>query len=293
MAFRIGTGSWADPEYKPLLPAPTGALASERLRAYAAHFNHAEVNATAYRTPSPQQVQSWIDQTPSEFTFSVKLHQRFSQNPARAATDDNLIRRTRESIAPLTEAGRFTCFLLVLPATFAPGKHALEELTALRDSLAPHPIAVELRHRGWVSDEAREQTIAFFRTQALVWVAVDMPQLEHSTLMPPVDVVTHPEFAYLRCHGRNALWPEMKSAEEKHRYAYSDSEHNELAGRARTLGRHAGTVHVIANNHAEDYAPRTALALQKLLQPHSSADDPVGREEPPSQSTQRSRRSRR
>ena len=266
MVFRIGTGSWADPEYKTLLTAP-GVPPGDRLQAYAAHFNHVEVNATAYRTPPAKQVDAWVRATPGDFTFSVKLHQRCSQSPERAADDEGLVRRIRESIRPLVEAGRFTCFLLVLPATFRPGKHQLEELTPLGERLAPHPIAVELRHREWVTPEQRSLTLAFFRTRGLVWVAVDMPQLEESTLLPPVDEVSHPELAYLRCHGRNAKWPEVKSAAEKHRHDYTAPELAELAARAQTLSRSARVVHVIANNHAADFAPKAALALRRQLIP--------------------------
>lgn len=265
MNFRIGTGSWADPEYKTLLPAPSGALASDRLRAYAAQFNHAEINATAYRTPPPKQAQVWVNQTPDGFTFSVKLHQRFSQSPVPAAEDDVLIRRTRESVQPLVEAGRFTCFLLVLPASFSPGKHSIDELAILAERLAPLPVAVELRHRSWVTSDQREDTLAAFRKRALVWISVDMPQLDGSTLMPPVDVATRSDFAYLRCHGRNPRWPELKTAAEKHDYLYPDDELAQLAERARTLAQEAKSVLVIANNHAHDYAPRAALGLRTLL----------------------------
>ena len=45
MSFHIGTGSWADTAYQKLLVAP-GVQAKERLRAYAAWFDHVEVNAS-------------------------------------------------------------------------------------------------------------------------------------------------------------------------------------------------------------------------------------------------------
>lgn len=263
--FRIGTGSWADPEYKALLPPRAGVPAGDRLQAYATHFNHVEVNASTYRTPSPRQTQAWVDQTPDGFSFSVKLHQRFSQSVVRAAGDDVLIRRTRESVQPLVEAGRFTCFLLVLPASFSPAKHSVDELAVLVGRLAPLPVAVELRHHDWVAPEQRERTLAAFKERALVWVAVDMPRIKGATLMPPIDVATRPDFAYLRCHGRNPRWPELKSASEKHDHAYSDSELQDIAARARSLGRSAKVVHVIANNHAHDFAPQAALRLKALL----------------------------
>jgi uncharacterized protein YecE (DUF72 family) len=83
--------------------------------------------------------------------------------------------------------------------------------------------------------------------------------------MPPLDEVTQPQLAHLRLHGRNPRWPELKTAEEKHRYDYNDPELHEIAARARTLAAKAQEVHVVANNHASDFAPKAALALRRIL----------------------------
>jgi uncharacterized protein YecE (DUF72 family) len=66
-------------------------------------------------------------------------------------------------------------------------------------------------------------------------------------------------------HGRNPHYLEAKSAADRHVYAYNDAELAEIADRVRTLGERARHVHVIANNHARDFAPKTALALKRLL----------------------------
>ncbi|HEX2099764.1 MAG TPA: DUF72 domain-containing protein, partial [Candidatus Synoicihabitans sp.] len=122
MRYHLGIGSWADPEYKKLLVAP-GVPAKERLRAYAAWFDHVELNLTFYRVPSAKQAAEWVAQTPEGFTFDFKLHQLFSQSPSRARTDEALITSTIEGARPLIEARRLGCFLLVLPPSFKPSKH--------------------------------------------------------------------------------------------------------------------------------------------------------------------------
>ena len=90
MAFYIGTGSWADPEYKKLLVAP-GVPAKERLKAYAAWFDHVEVNSSYHHIPSAKQVAGWIEQTPAGFTFDLKLHEFFCQDPQRSASPSQAI----------------------------------------------------------------------------------------------------------------------------------------------------------------------------------------------------------
>jgi uncharacterized protein YecE (DUF72 family) len=267
MQYHIGIGSWADPEYKKLLVAPPGVPAKDRLRAYAAWFDHVELNLTYYKVPSPKQAEDWIAQTPDGFSFDFKLHQLLSQDPARAGTDERLIASTIAGARPLIEARRLGCFFIVLPPSFTPSKHRLEELDALADKLAPYPVAVELRHRGWVTGEQREKTFAYFRQHGLVLISVDMPQIDGSTILPPIDEVTREDVAYMRLHGRNPHYLQVKTAEEKHTYAYSDAEIAEIAERARRLATKAKHVHVIANNHAEDFAPKAALALQRLLRP--------------------------
>jgi uncharacterized protein YecE (DUF72 family) len=39
----------------------------------------------------------------------------------------------------------------------------------------------------------------------------------------------------------------------------------EIVARVAALSKKAEAVHVVANNHAQDFAPKTALALQQLL----------------------------
>src|SRR5204863_2714586 len=81
--IRIGTASWTDPGfvehwYPPKLPA------SARLRWYAEHFNYVEVNATFYAIPTARTVERWVQETPDDFLFDVKLPKVLSRHRMEA-----------------------------------------------------------------------------------------------------------------------------------------------------------------------------------------------------------------
>jgi uncharacterized protein YecE (DUF72 family) len=266
MAVYYGTGSWTDDAYVGTLYPPK-TPASDRLRRYADIFDFVEVNSTYYATPSNSAIASWVKQTRPGFLFHLKLHRAASQNPQKAALRGNAADRLLKSAAPLIKEKRLGVFFLVLPPTFAPGRHTLTELDGLTERLKPHPLAVELRHSSWIDGAQRDETMQYFRDRKLVWIAVDMPRVAHSTIMPVVDAVTHPSIAYLRLHGRNRGWLTAKSAAERHHYPYKAKELTEIRRRVRTLSRTAKTTFVVANNHAEDFAPKAALALMRKRPP--------------------------
>ena len=264
MAIQCACGSYADPEYAGLL-YPRAFPPELRLGAYAMWFDHLELNASYYAVPKSNAVQKWLDDTPPTFFFDVRLHRVISQSPEKSATGGRLLSYFLDSMQPLIDAKKLGTFLLVLSPNFAPARHRLEELDSLIDRLRPHPLAIELRHRAWVTGTTRAATLGWFRERQVTWVAVDMPHVSGSDLMPPVDEVTNPRLAYLRLHGRNPHWLTAKTAAEKHAYAYSEADLREIAGRVRRLADRAENVRVVANNHARDFAPRTALALKELL----------------------------
>src|SRR5205814_7731289 len=130
--------------------------------------------------------------------FDIQLHRAFSLNPKKAAEEGKLVDWTLAGVAPLVKAKKLGAFLLVLDPAFGPEKHRLDELDALAKKLQPHALAVELRHSGWVEAARKEETLEYFRERQIVWVAVDMPRIAGSTIMPAVDEVTSADVAYLR-----------------------------------------------------------------------------------------------
>jgi uncharacterized protein YecE (DUF72 family) len=284
----VGTSSWADPGFVQEW-YPPGLPAAERLPYYAERFEAVEVNSTWYGVPSTATVRRWAQATPDGFTFDLKLHQALSRHSAEVGSlpkalrdrvdttprgrvrpssdlDRELARRYLRAAKPLIDAGRLSSFLLQLSPAFKPGPHALEELDDLLDALAPHPVAVELRHRAWLHDERREHTLGWMEDHGAAFVAVDAPQGAPPTMLPRLDAVTRGDLAYLRLHGRNARgWVKGRSVAERFGYRYDDAELEEVAQRAEGLAEEADTVRVMFNNNRGDDAPVAAARMRELL----------------------------
>jgi uncharacterized protein YecE (DUF72 family) len=296
--IRIGTSSWADPEfvrdwYPPKLPA------AARLGWYAEHFHYVEVNSTFYAIPSHKVVERWDAETPADFLFDVKLHGLLSRHAvklmslppdirrfARSNPGGNLIvtpelervvtERILEEIEPLSSAGKLGAFLLQLSPAFSPRKHKLDELDNLASILRDWRLAIELRNRNWLTDAHRDATLQFLRSRQLALVLVDAPQSEHFTVMQTENQITNAKLAYLRLHGRNArAYITGRTVAERFDYDYSDQEIAEVAGRVRELADDTEDVHVAFNNNHSLYAPKAALRLKTVLGLASAASAPA------------------
>src|SRR5688572_20382102 len=290
MAGRIvvGTSSWADPGFVAEW-YPRGMAARDRLPWYAQRFEAVELNSSFYAVPDPATVARWARDTPAGFTFHVKLHRALSRHAASvdslppglrdrarvggrgrvtltADLERALAQATIDALAPLAEAGKLGALLLQLSPSFSPRRHRIAELDGLLEALAPHPVAIELRHRGWVEREHAQATIAELAERRVAWVGVDAPRDDHFTIMPAIAAVTRPDFAYLRAHGRNAAgYVSGRSVAERFGHAYSDGELDEIAGRARALARKTAIVNVMFNNNRGADAPASARRTRELL----------------------------
>ena len=296
----VGTSSWADPGFVEEW-YPKRMAARERLPWYAERFEAVELNSSFYAVPARDVASRWAEVTPPGFTFDVKLHQLLSRHSARleslppdlregARTTDRgrvvlepeleraLARRFLEELAPLEEAGKLGAFLLQLTPAFRPRGSELDELAALIEELAPHPVAVEFRHRGWVEGEQAERTLRWLSDHDAAFVCVDAPRGDAPTLMPPVDAVTRDDLAYLRLHGRNREgYLTGRTVAERFAWRYSDEELGEIRGRVQELAGMATDVRTQFNNNRGSDAPTSARRFRELLgqDPGPSPDIPA------------------
>ena len=293
----VGTSSWADPGFVKEW-YPQGLAARERLPWYAKHFRYVELNSSFYAIPDRNTVHKWAEETPEDFVFDVKVHRALSRHAAQldslppdlrdeATTnergrvvltpelEETLARRLVEELIPL--GAKLGAFLAQLTPAFSPRRHKLEELDGLVDALKPHRLAVELRHRGWVAEKRRDETLGWFSENGVAFVCVDAPHVDEFQIMPSdLDAVTADSIAYLRAHGRNAKgYLTGKTVAERFGWRYEDRELEEIAGRARSLAEQAGEVHVAFNNNRGDDAPTAAQRFQSLL-----GHEPPGTEDP-------------
>ena len=283
----VGTSSWADTGFiEDWYPADLPA--GERLSWYAQRFEAVEVNSTWYALPAEQTVARWAEQTPDDFTFDVKLHRLLSRHSGRVDAlpanmrgeaefasrgrvrltprlEAELTERTLAGVAPLAAVGKLGALLLQLSPSFEPRKHVLSELDALVDRLAPHPVAIEFRHRAWLRGEQLDRTLGHLEAIGAGFVCVDVPRGRQVTLLPPIDAVTNRRLAYFRAHGRNAEgWARGKSVAERFGWVYSDGELEEIRGRVEGLAEAASTVRVMFNNNRGADAPHAAERFREL-----------------------------
>jgi uncharacterized protein YecE (DUF72 family) len=283
----IGTSSWADPGFVEEW-YPKDLPARERLRWYADRFPVVELNSSFYAIPERTTVGRWARETPDGFVFDVKLHRLLSRHASKLQElppelrdgvevsprgrvrltpelEAEMIDQLKHAVEPLDEAGKLRAFLLQLTPAFGPGKNELEELDPLIERLAPHPVAVEFRHRGWVRGDRAKRTLAYLSERRAAFVCVDAPREDQIPIMPPIDAVTRDDIAYMRLHGRNAEgYLRGKTVAERFGWRYSDEELEEVAGRVRGLAEQAGEVHVLFNNNRGDDAPTAARRFMVL-----------------------------
>lgn len=295
--IRIGTASWTDPT---LIEAgtfyPSRKMSAEaRLRFYARHFDMVEVDSSYYAIPSENGVGLQALRTPDDFIFHYKAYGSLTQHPVdpkklpKAVKDlmpEELLSKRRLSnrelpddawelcvqmftsaLRPVYSAGKLGVVLLQFPPFFVRSDRNMEYILRVAGMLGDYRGAVEFRHPSWVAGEgATEETYSFLRENGLAYVAVDEPQFENGTTMPPVIAATT-DIAYVRMHGRNTdnWFRKGLSTAERYMYLYSDAELREWAPKVRQLSQQAKETHVLFNNCYADYAVQNARRFSALL----------------------------
>jgi uncharacterized protein YecE (DUF72 family) len=261
----LGTCSWAD---EGLLKNwyPREARTSEaRLRYYAERFDTVEVDSPFYRLPSPETAARWAERTPAAFVFHAKASKEMTGHE-ETDSRERAFEEFRESLAPLEASGKLRGILLQFHPRVKKSREALDDLRGIADLLAPLVPLIEFRHRSWMTEEERADTLAFLEQHGLAYVSVDSPRTRASNVMPRIAAVTH-EVAYVRFHGRNwKTWnKKTKTSGERFDWLYSREDLEDWVEPIAKLAEEAREVYAMFNNNRSDYAPRSAQVLRGLL----------------------------
>jgi uncharacterized protein YecE (DUF72 family) len=261
---RLGTCSFAD---EGLLRSwyPRGVSTSKaRLAYYSERFETVEVDSPYYHLPDPEVTGRWAQRTPPDFVFHVKAHA--SMTGHEEADRETAFDEFRRSLEPLELSGKLRGILLQYHPRVVKSAEAKAELEAVRELLDPLVPLVEFRHRSWLEEDERADTLAFLERNGLAYVSVDAPRTRASNVLPPVAAATH-SVAYARFHGRNAKTWNIKAEKSSERFNWMYAE-EELAEWVDDLGRlseEADEVYALFNNNRDDFAPRSAMLLRGLL----------------------------
>ncbi len=294
--IRVGTASWTD---KTLIACgrfyPKGATTAEaRLRFYAAQFPIVEVDSSYYAMPTPATAQLWAERTPPGFVMNVKAFRLFTghQTAARVLHADlrpalgsladaasffygdvpaelrsELWLRFRDALLPLRAAGKLGLVHFQFPPWVVCDAAGRAQVAHCAERMAGFDLSAEFRHQTWFGARDQASTLAFLRELALAHTVVDGPQ-GFANSVPAVWEATHPRYALVRLHGRNARTWNIRgatSASDRFNYDYPETELGELAPRIERLALTALQTHVIFNNNMEDQGQRNARSLIGLL----------------------------
>ena len=294
--IRVGIAAWTEPTLvKPGVFYPASVSSAEaRLRYYASRFSLTEVDSTYYALPARQMAELWVERTPDDFTFNVKAHALMTDHPTetrrlpkalREALPHDLADKTRlyakdlpeeildevwrlfrDAMAPLHGAGKLGVVLLQFPRWFVPSRANADALVAARERLAGLPIAIEFRHRSWLSGRMAARTPEFLSEHDIPMVIVDAPPGMRSSL-PATPVVTSSRLAIVRLHGRREETWEGRNevVSERYRYLYDESELAEWVQPVLDVSAQVAETHVIFNNCYGNYAPTNAIEFSALL----------------------------
>ncbi len=259
--FYIGTAGWSYKDWEGIVyPAQKG-RDFHALYFLGRYINIIEINSTFYRPPVMRISLSWVRKAEGfpDFLFAVKLHQVFTHN--RKDFTQKEVDEFKLGIEPLVSAGRLAAILLQFPWSFANTIANTKYLIRLFELFSGFPLALEVRHGTW----ADQRFCELLAEHKVCYVNIDQPLINNS--IAPSAIVTHPEFTYVRLHGRNYKdwFRDGAGRDARYNYLYSKSELDEWVNRIKNLGTKSGKVLVITNNHYRGQAMANALQIKNMI----------------------------
>jgi uncharacterized protein YecE (DUF72 family) len=238
----VGCSGWQYADWRERF-YPKGVPQRRWLEHYAQTFDTVEVNSTFYRLAKPAAVGGWIEQTPPDFTLTIKGSQ-YLTHMKRLRDPGISLERFYTSIAPLLESPKLGPILWQLPPNFKRDDDLLDAWLEAQKRWPARLHAVEFRHDSWFAAEV----YGILHAHGAAFVIGDDPRRVEWP-----QVVTA-EWSFVRWHyGRRGR-----------RGNYSETELDEWAARVRDLATH-GEVYAYFNNDWEGFAVENGKRLKRLL----------------------------
>jgi uncharacterized protein YecE (DUF72 family) len=264
--IRIGPAGWSYPDWAGYV-YPSRRPKNFHEAAYLAEFfDTIEINTSFYQPVRPDHATQWLDRVAANprFVFTAKLWQRFTHDPAPAASLSAAAdeRAVRDGFDVLRSAGKLGAVLLQFPFSFHRTKESLAYLSSVLKRFSDYPLVVEVRHASWNSPE----TLALLHNHNAGFCNIDQPIIGRS--LTPSAQATSP-VGYVRLHGRryDTWFTDDTSipAHERYNYLYTSEELAPWITRVRKIAEHARDTFVVANNHFQGKSVVNALQLISIL----------------------------
>lgn len=148
---------------------PKGTRSQDFLHQYARRLNSIEGNTTFYAVPAAKTLETWIEQTPGNFRFCLKIPKAISHERDLAGGLDRTMGFV-SAVRPL--AARLGPMFLQLPPGFSP--RLMPELATFLSAFPKDiHLGVEVRHLDWFDDEHHKKLNALLADHNMARVVID------------------------------------------------------------------------------------------------------------------------
>jgi uncharacterized protein YecE (DUF72 family) len=226
--------SWRGPFY------PRGLPITAQLQYYASQFEAAELNGVFYRTPTPDAVKSWKEQTGKSFVFTWKASKFITHWKRLSATSVNSLELMESRLSLLGE--KAAPVLFQLPPNFQADAGRLSAF--IRMLSRNRRYSFEFRHPSWYSPP-----IMRLLSEENISLCIS----DHHDAPAPWRRTA--DFVYVRCHGPGG----------RYKGHYSTDTLAGWAKRIRSWKAQGCDVFVFFDNDQKSAAPIDALKLKQLL----------------------------
>jgi uncharacterized protein YecE (DUF72 family) len=235
----IGTSGWHYDSWRgPFYPADLPIKA--QLQYYASQFETAELNGVFYRTPTPDAVRSWREQTGKNFVFTWKASKFITHWKRLSANCVNSLELMEDRLSLLGH--KVGSVLFQLPHNF---QADADRLSAFLRMLSPkRRYSFEFRHPSWYSP----------RTMRLLSEKnISLCISDHHDAPAPWKRTA--DFVYVRAHGPDG----------RYKGHYSTDALAAWAKRIKSWKAQGCDVFVFFDNDQKSAAPIDALKLKQML----------------------------
>jgi uncharacterized protein YecE (DUF72 family) len=235
----IGTSGWHYPSWRgPFFPKDLPI--KRQLQYYASQFQSAELNSVFYRTPTPQAVNAWREQTGNDFVFAWKASKFITHWKRLSSKADTSLELLESRIALLGEkAGPI---LFQLPPNF---KMDSVRLAAFFKLLPKHRrYSFEFRHPSWYTSEIFKLLSAHNASLCIS---------DHGDAPAPWKRTA--DFVYIRGHGPTG----------RYKGNYSTATLLAWSKRIENWRRRGWDIYAYFDNDQKSAAPADALRLRRAL----------------------------
>jgi len=235
----IGCSGFYNNDWKGSL-YPEDAKSKDFLSLYSQVYNSVEINSTFYRKPTAKTLLKWVDETPDDFKFFIKIPKTISHEKRLKDCKEEILEFCNLIQSNLKE--KLSGFLYQFPPSF---KNTQENIDLILNNIDFSFLnVIEFRHESWW----RNEIFKILRENNTVFSGVTFP----GNLSEDV-IVNHPEILYYRLHGKPILY----------KSEYSEEFLNNLANKIKANNR---KTFIFFNNTWGNAAIKNSLYLKKILE---------------------------